>query len=240
VPITDDVKRGKSKGASSRFLNQLNTLQSTKAWFEFLQNELPEGEVVTVNQMYELYDRFYENDHYLQLLEQDMVSALKKSVIRIGNNLVDPVTLPSFKKEKGRVKIKKYSLRGDSRFVQMAVCNISTRNDYESTDDYAYAEQDAEESLTYSVDVICGHGVSEQNLLAFMAKKHHNIKLVNKVYKDIQLLNTARDPEKPIYLSYTPKDLSLVGGTPNPHAIYYALGVRQPIGSIAINKLTLK
>ena len=169
-----------------------------------------------------------------------MVSALKKSVIRIGNNLVDPVTLPSFKKEKGRVKIKKYSLRGDSRFVQMAVCNISTRNDYESTDDYAYAEQDAEESLTYSVDVICGHGVSEQNLLAFMAKKHHNIKLVNKVYKDIQLLNTARDPEKPIYLSYTPKDLSLVGGTPNPHAIYYALGVRQPIGSIAINKLTLK
>jgi len=240
VPITDDVKRGKSKGASSRFLNQLNTLQSTKAWFEFLQNELPEGEVVTVNQMYELYDRFYGNDHYLQLLAQDMVSALKKSVIRIGNNLVDPVTLPSFKKEKGRVKIKKYSLRGDSRFVQMAVCNISTRNDYESTDDYAYAEQDAEESLTYSVDVICGHGVSEQNLLAFMAKKHHNIKLVNKVYKDIQLLNTARDPEKPIYLSYTPKDLSLVGGTPNPHAIYYALGVRQPIGSIAINKLTLK
>ncbi len=40
VPITDAVKNGKSKDSSSRFLNSLRSLQSTKAWFDFLQNEL--------------------------------------------------------------------------------------------------------------------------------------------------------------------------------------------------------
>jgi len=55
IAITEDVRRGKSKGSSSRFLNHLNMLQSSKVWADFLQNELPDDKTVSVNQMYELY-----------------------------------------------------------------------------------------------------------------------------------------------------------------------------------------
>ncbi len=237
VVITDDVKRGKSKGTSSRFLNQLNILQSTKAWADFLQNELPEDGRVTVNQMYELYEQFYKNDASVALIEQDLIAALKESVSRINNNLIDPVTLPSFKKNEGKTKIKKYSLRGDSRFVQMAICKIDARNALAFPNVYAYPEQKSEESLTCDVDSITGYGVSDQNLLAFMAKKHHNIKGIKKVYKDVQLLNEARDPETPVYLSYIPDDLKRVESKQHPYAIYYAIGVNQPIGAITLRQL---
>jgi len=70
-----------------------------------------------------------------------------------------------------------------------------------------------------------------------MAKKHHNIKKAKKAYKDSQLLNEARNPDTPIYLSYTPEDLKLVEAQPNPFAIYYAEGDNQPIGAISINNL---
>jgi CRISPR-associated endonuclease/helicase Cas3 len=88
-----------------------------------------------------------------------------------------------------------------------------------------------------SVETICGHGSSDQNLLAFMKKKHHNIKEVKKAYKDSQLLNEARNPETPIYLSYTPDDLKKVETKPHSYAIYYAMGRRQPIGAISLKQL---
>ncbi|MBI4619350.1 MAG: CRISPR-associated endonuclease Cas3'' [Desulfobacterales bacterium] len=236
IAITDDVKNGKSKGNSSRFLNSLRSLQSTKTWFDFLKNELPTDKSVNINQIYGLYDRFYKDSNCCQLIEQDLVAALKDSVQRMSK-IADPVTLPSFKKEEIKIKIKKHSLRGDNRFVQMAVCRVADRNDIEITNDYAYSEEHSEESFTYRVEVICGYGSSDQNLLAFMAKKHHNIKQVNKAYKDIQLLNEAINPETPIYLSYTPEDLKKVEAKPHSYAIYYAVGKRQPIGAISLKQL---
>ncbi|MDY0184852.1 MAG: CRISPR-associated endonuclease Cas3'' [Desulfuromonadaceae bacterium] len=238
VAITEDVNRGKAKGASSRFLNQLNILQSAKGWAMFLQNALPNDAIVTISQMYDLYDRFYSDDASVALLEQDLIAALKESVTRINNNLIDPVTFPSFKKEENNIKIKKNSLRGDSRFVQMAVCKIEGSGHCDFLNEYAYPELEAEESLSYAIEPICGHGVSAQNLLSFMAKKHHNIKQAKKAYKDSQLLNAARNPETPIYLSYTPDDLKLVECAPHTYAIYYAIGENQPIGAITLRQLS--
>jgi len=238
IAITDAVINGKSRDSSSRFLNSLKSLQSTKVWFDFLQNELP-SKTITINQIYALYDSFYQNKNCCRLVEQDLVAALKESVQRMSR-VVDPVTLPFFKKEETKIKIKKHSLRGDNRFVQMAVCNIKSRHDYERKNTYAYSEENSEESLTCGVDIIGGHGIADQDLLTFMAKKHHNIKQVKKAYKDSQLLNEARNPETPIYLSYTPGDLKKVEAQPNPYAIYYAQGVRQPIGAISLKQLKSK
>ena len=237
IAITDAVKKGKSKDSGSRFLNSLRSLQSTKAWFDFLQNELVADNSININQIYSIYDRFYKDGNCCQLVEQDLVAALKDSVGRIEEKLVDPVIYPSYKKEENKNKIKKHSLRGDSRFVQMAVCNVINRNDYDIAKDYAYTEKHSEESFTYGVEIICGHGVAGQNLLAFMARKHHNIKQVKKAYKDSQLLNEARSPETPIYLSYTPDDLKKVEAKPHSYAIYYARGIRQPIGAISLKQL---
>lgn len=148
IAITDDVKNGKSKGGGASFLYSLRSLQSTKAWFDFLQNELPIDRSVNINQIYDLYDRFYKNDNCRQLVEQDLVDALKDSVGRIDQKLVDPVTLPSHNKERNNLKIKKHSLRGDSRFVQMALCKINSRHKFDFLDGYAYSEEDLEESIS--------------------------------------------------------------------------------------------
>ena len=237
IAYTQDIAEGKSKGGLSRFLNSLYSLQSSKVWFEFLQNNLTEE--VNINKMYALYEQFYEDESCLERLRQDLISSLKNSVIMLENRLVDPVTFPnkSSKDESSTVKIKKNSLRGDSRFVQMAKCRIESREQYEIESEYAYAEDVPEEAMTYEADTIKGYDQSDKNLLAFMVKKHHNIKGGNKAYKDGQLLNEARDPSSPIYLSYTPEDLNKVESKPHPYAIYYMIGTRQPIGAMSLNHL---
>ena len=236
IAITDAVKNGKSKDSSARFLAKLHSKESAKAWFDFLENGSLVDKSLTINQIYGLYDGFYKDDKCCKLVEQDLVAALKESVQRM-DKIADPVMFPSFNKEEAKIKIKKNSLRGDNRFVQMAVCNVSNRNDYVIQDNYAYQEQDFEESLTYGVEVICGYDIADQDLLAFMAKKHHNIKQAKKAYKISQLLNEARNPETPIYLSYTPNDLNRVRARAHSYAIYYAIGKQQPIGAISFIKL---
>ena len=131
-------------------------------------------------------------------------------------------------------------MRGDNRFVQMAICNIDYQGNFQFPNQYAYKETDIDDSLTISTDLICGYGDSKQDLLSFMVKKHHNIKDVKKSYKDSFTLNEARNPEKPIYLSYIPEDLKKVEAMPHSHAIYYAIGKKQAIGAISINKLAQK
>lgn len=112
--------------------------------------------------------------------------------------------------------------------------------DYQFVDHYAY-DSNTEANLTSSIELILGYGDSRQNLLAFMAKKHHNVSDSKKVYNDNILLNEARDPDKPIYLSYISEDLQKVGGESQRHefAIYYAIGYKQAIGTISINQLSI-
>jgi len=153
--------------------------------------------------------------------------------------IIDPVTFPNKKKLKdGKVKIKANSLRGNSRFVQMAVMNVGN-GEKKFSEEYACKS----ESLTISVELITGYGESEKDLLSFMAKKHHNIINdpnygVSKTtkYKDRLYLKKSKEPETPIYLSYTPEDLKQVEAEQNPYAIYYAVGINQPIGAISAHQ----
>jgi len=233
--IPETLAAGKQQGNCARFLNGLNTLQSAKAWYEFLQDKLTD-KPLTISEIYQYYQDFYQNAACVAAIEQDFIKALKKSAEVIENKLIDPVTLPR-KPTKDKLKIKKSSLRGDNRFVQMAVWNIQSGKE-EFPNEYAYPEISEEGELTAPVEDICGYGNSEQNLLAFMVKKHHNIKDdTKKAYKDSILLNEARSPETPIYLSYVPSDLKKVEAQPHSYAIYYAIGINQPIGTIARNRL---
>ena len=235
IAITQGVKEGKSKDGTSRFLNELDSLQSSKVWYDFLVNNLTK-EFYTITQIYELYNKFYEDKISIKMITQDLVTALKKSVLMLDANILDPKSFPNNKnKEKEGVKIKKNSLRGNSLFVQMAKCQINGIDNFKILDEYAY--EDIEDGITVEVKGIEGYGDSNKNLVAFMAKKHHNIKGSKKAYKDAQLKTEARDPITPIYLSYTLEDLSKVNSEPHEYAQYYAMGLKQPIGVFLVQRL---
>jgi len=234
IAIPETLANGRQQGNCARFLNGLNTLQSAKKWYEFLQDKVEQP--LTIAEIYKLYQDFYHNETYRTAIAQDFIEALKKSAKVINDKLIDPVTLPR-KPTTGKVKIKKSSLRGDNRFVQMAVCMVTDLANISFPNQYAYDEISSDGELTAPVEDICGYVNSEQNLLAFMFKKHHNIKDAKKSYKDSILLNEARSPDTPIYLSYVPDDLKKVEAEPHSYAIYYAQGTHQPIGAISISKL---
>lgn len=237
------VKTGKQVGGCAKFLSRLHSFQSAKAWHEFLLEKLEDDSYITLSQIYQYYQDFYDDQKCRDAVEQDLMDALKKSVQTINHKVIDPISFPNRKQPKDtKVKIKKSSLRGDNRFVQMAVCMINKEGIAEFPNEYAYAENDIEAGLTASIEVICGYGDSKQDLLGFMVKKHHNIKNAKKSYKDTFTLNEARNPEKPIYLSYTPEDLKKVGSEAHPYAIYYvrAMDKTQAVGVACLNRLIQK
>ncbi len=237
--VSEHVRKGKCLG-NAKFLNSLFCLQSTKAWLEFLEKSLPENKIVTITKMYQIYQKFYKDPSSIKAIEQDLLRALKKSVLWIDKKDIDPTCFPNKKQPKdNQVKIKNNSLRGNNRFVQMAVMNINN-NKEEFPNEYACRE----ESLTLSVESIMGYGEDKKNLLAFMEKKHHNIKNDTEYgvksttrYKDKIYLKKSKEQDTPIYLSYTLEDLAKVDARQNPYAMYYAIGTKQPIGVISNDKL---
>lgn len=236
--IPETLANSKQSGACARFLNQSNCLQGAKAWYVFLQARLADKSTLTIAELYQIYQDFNGDKISRDAIEKDLIDALKKSVDMINAKVMDPLAFPNKNKVKAdKPKIKKHSLRGNNRFVQMAVMNVGNGKE-QFPDEYAYDENDDEGNLTMAVETICGYGDSEKNLLAFMAKKHHNIKdEAKKSFKDSVLLGEARGPESPIYLSYTPEDLKQVEAQPNTYAIYYAIGISQPIGAISAHQL---
>ena len=237
--VSEHVRSGKCLG-NAKFLNGLYCLQSSKAWLDFLERELPENKTVSISEIYDIYQRFYQDVSSAEAIKQDLLKALKDSAMLIEAKIIDPISFPNKKKPKdGKVKIKSNSLRGNSRFVQMAVMNIGHGKDIFPNE---YACDD--ESLTLSVDLIKGYGESEMDLLAFMAKKHHSIKedsnygvKATTKYKDSAYLKKSKEPETPIYLSYTLEDLKKVEAEQHAYAIYYAVGKNQPIGAISAYKI---
>jgi len=232
--VPNDLKKNIGCG---QFLHRaLYCFESSKAWNRFLWANLPGDNVVTISQLYEIYQNFYNDDGCVVAIEQDLARVLKDSVKMINKKVVDPVDFPNRPKNH-KVKIKRNSLRGNNCFVQMAVLNIGNGKPKFPND---YACDESGDNLTMSEDEIRGYGDSNKDLLAFMVKKHHQIKKgAKKPYKGRGriLLNAARNPETPVYVSYTPVDLKKVEAQQYSYAVFYAIGKNQPIGAISINKL---
>mgnify|MGYP006278083097 CR=1 FL=1 len=244
IAIPKAIDEGKGTSSAVRFLSRLYTLGSTKAWYQFIKSELNDT-VFTLPEIYALYQRYHASDNTRKWIESDLITSLKASVTLINLKVIDPITISSQKTQtKGNIKISKQSLRGDNRFVQMAVCDVNDPTHISFLSEYAYRlpVNDGEDvdNLTASKDEIEGYGDSDKNLLAYMKNKHHNIMGGTKAFKDYILLNEARDSKFPIYLSYTPSDLLAIGGETARHsyAIYYAVCNKQPIGAISMKHLT--
>ena len=247
IAITENVITGKQVDSSARFLNSLNSLQSTKAWYELLINTL-DDKPFQLSQLYKLYEEFYQSNQGQTAVSSDLLKTLKTSVTILTAKVNEPLVIPSKKPQtEGRAKISKTSLRGDNRFVQMAVCDVNNPTHPVVLNQYAYnfAVRDTEQfdNLTESLDTIRNYG-----LVDYMAQKHARIDKTsiiegipaNKMtIRKMLLENFARDPEYPIYLSYTPNDLlhQLGEKTAHTEAIYYAVCEKQPIGAIAMKQL---
>ncbi|AFI85402.1 CRISPR-associated endonuclease Cas3'' [Methylophaga nitratireducenticrescens] len=239
---------GKQTSSCARFLNQMCVWNSTKAWLSFLKERLETQKTVTINQLYEIYRSFYTDKQAQEWLKQDFLLSLKKSVELINKKIIDPISVPPKSKLKqGIIKISANSLRGDNRFVQMAVCEVLEDQQLFFSENYASSEtfnpNQPPSALTESIETMRGYGNDDANLVQFMQKKHHNIKSdegYKKARNEWELIKEARSPESPIYLSYTPKDLSLVNSNPHPQAVYYVISNRQPVGAMSIAKLKNK
>ncbi|MCK9607457.1 MAG: hypothetical protein M0R33_13535 [Methylomonas sp.] len=236
----------KGTNGVGKFLSSMNSFASTRAWRDFLAAKLMDEKPLRLPQIYAFYREFHNNEASKKEIENDLLKAMQKSVDLIDDKVTDPIRLFQNKKETAnkRGKISKNSLRGDNRFVQLAVCTVSGFDQYQFEDCYAYqmpiSDNQQIDNITAEKELIEGYGNSQKSLLAHMAKKHHQIMGGKAPFKDYMLLNEARDPENPIYLSYTPKHLEDAGRDSGRHpwAIYYAVCDKQPIGAISIKQLT--
>ncbi|OOR84284.1 CRISPR-associated helicase/endonuclease Cas3 [Moraxella canis] len=247
----------KQSSSKAKFLANMCVFHSSTAWLGYLQNHLIDhGNVMGLNDLYQLYQAFYQDESILSAITEDIKKSLNQSVQMINRKLVDPISISSKKSTKtDRVaKIARVSLRGDNRFVQMAVCMVDNQLNPSFINEYAYDEETDHSQvhigLTESTDRLQGGRFemrdSEKDLLAFMHKKHHQIlngrsgdNTHKKSFADYELLKLARSPEYPIYTSYTPDDLAYIGGERERHkfAMYYVRTPKQAVGIMPINIL---
>lgn len=231
------------------FLNNMNVWQNSLAWLQFLQSRLADKESIQINELYEIYQAFYDDEKHHKMLEQDLNQALKESVKLIYDKVSDPISTPVRKNQKGGImKMAKTSLRGDNCFVQMAVCEVDSELKPTFVEEYAYPEETDHSQitvgLTESINRIQGgrfeYRNENKNLVEFMRRKHWEIKGVDKVKNNNELLKLARSPEFPIYLSYIPSDLLNVNVQQQNHdyAMYYVKAKGQMVGMMAVDKLT--
>lgn len=242
IAITNDIMRGKQTGASAKFLASLNGLQSATAWYNYLVDTLHDT-IFQLPQLYQKYKEFYESS-YSKAILQDLESAIKKSITLLNKKVTEPTKVIKNKTDDKKPRISKNSLRGDNRFVQMAKLDVNDYKIPKPIDEYAYqfpvSEKEEFDNLTESTAVIQGLSSngqrdSSKDLLSHMFKKHHNITGEKKPFNDNALLNLARDPESPIYLSYIPEHLG--NSSRHSEAIYYAVCDKQPVGTISLKTI---
>ena len=139
--IAQSIVDGKQLTSTARFLNKQYLWASAQAWYHFLVDQIGDNNKVTLNTIYDIYHEFYQDENSLNKMEQDLKRLLCESTKIINQNVLDPTFVP-IKRSKldGIIKMKQLSLRGNNRFVQMAICEVSSDGTYTFPEDYVYDE----------------------------------------------------------------------------------------------------
>jgi CRISPR-associated endonuclease/helicase Cas3 len=219
---------GKKSCNLARFLSRQDNYSSSFSWLAYLNNS--DVDEVNIASLYQLYDQFYDKHDVKEKLANELMITLEKGVKAINRSIFDPLLVKKQPNSSKKVA-KKNSLRGNSRFVQMACVDLSQLDEIVYAERYATQLSD-DNTLTYAVDAIRGYDDSEKDCLAFMHKKHHKLYGGKKEFKSDLLLDRARTSDLPVYLSYIPGVLSEIHEKAFEGAIYYGFNDHQPIGAI--------
>lgn len=230
------------KNSGALLLSNMHSWHAATAWMDFLKQFCAnQGDKVKLSDLYQYYRLFYAHNKHSDKVRKDLVATLTEGVYLISRKLADPISKPVYvQEEETPLRIPEISLRSDAVFIQAAQVLIDDDCEVHFLDQYAYDEADMNAVLTEDVFKITGGGEKRDHrydLLAFMHKKHHQIKPVVAAHFDWQLLQLARSPNNPIYLSYTPDDLSNAHCQPHPNAIYYMQTAKQAIGIMPLSYL---
>jgi CRISPR-associated endonuclease/helicase Cas3 len=248
IALPKDFTVTKTKSKVAKFLAKHNCLKTTLAWYQFLYKATKAGKgVFTLAEIYSLYKNFYQQAEFTKSIQQDLLAAMQQSAIVIADKLNAPLTIKQAKDNANRIKISINSLRGDNRFVQLAVCNATDISKLNIKDEYAYEIPNDEtvdiNNITESLDKI-----RALKLLEHAAKKDARINPDTSKIKGIKksatssreavIANLAREPENPIYLSYTPTDLEKIGNEKqHANAMFYITTDRQPVGTLLLKEI---
>lgn len=221
IIVTENVINDKINGTQACFLNKMHNLHTSASWYHFLKNELKQP--FKLDEIYNAYKRFYSEIDTISKCEIDLNNSIKSSIELINKKLLEPIKILTKKNKAKKLKIRNVSLRGDSRFINVALLQIGVDGNIKLLDEYACVN--SEETLTENIEKIRNTG------LDYMKKKHHNIFGVSKFYSQEEILEKARDSEFPVYLSYILSDLKKVGeNEPEECFVYYVLCDKQAIG----------
>lgn len=212
--------------ASTAFLASMFIYNSTYLWYQHLKDNLAQ-QSFTIEMLYQEYDKFYQNSEVKELLGKDLISSFKESAKLINQKVFDPKWMKP--KKITQKQLKRTSLRGDSRYVQMAVVTLSS-NGFSHEDCYASSESNF---LTLSTSEL-EREIEGETPLSYHVKKAHQITnlQVDKAYNSKASLSKAVSADYPIYTSFTKKDLLTINDRENDCFIYYAVNDRQTIGVV--------
>ena len=222
-------------------LKQQYEYKKSQAWFEWLSTRL-DTKAVCLHELYQLYRDFYSAPAHQALLESELLRLLEDGAQLLNAKVLDPRALPR-KPQKHTAQLKAKSLRGDSRYVQMAQVMVDEQGNYQPMDSYVMHEQDEDSYYTLSLSDL--EGYNDDNPIQFMVQKHKKImeskgERVAKIRSIAKLIRLATSPSNPIYASYTDEDLQATQDRAHIKAVYYLQTPAQPVGSMCIEKHLIK
>lgn len=228
VAVPESVRRGKIIDNEARFLNSLNIFYTTVAWVEYLTNQSLAQ--VFVSDLYDLYKAFHRTERYRKVMLSDLSNALKQSAQSIEKKVVDPLWIKP--KAEKKTLLKKMSLRGDSRYVQMIRAEFN-KGALRFTNVLAFSVGNA---MTLSLSEIDN---GDESPLNFMSRKHHQITGEGSRYENhsARLKDAARSIENPIYTSYPPEALAKINEVNAASSLVYVSTPEQVVGCMRLSAL---